>query len=278
MAPITVGLDTSRVYKKQQPPGGHCTDIFGGYNTTSQAAENEDIKNRKTKNEKFKNRNSKKSQPSVCPVTGETIGHHTSTKEEIATTENKIKEKTTNGESNNIPEKKVDIQTKCEADKKSDTITKLEPVSDEKKDDNTNTNTDEKENNATTKTETDSDVTNKETDKKQQKVEQNLDSSEIKSTKQMPGVSKYCEIGSSQGIEPNKDKQQVTNPALVTKKTEINPTFVTKQPETNPTLITTVATPTLVTTMAAGRGSGVLSSAPVRNRRTPPHLHTTGFW
>jgi len=29
MSFITVGIDTDRVYKKANPPGGFCTDLFG---------------------------------------------------------------------------------------------------------------------------------------------------------------------------------------------------------------------------------------------------------
>jgi len=98
MAFITVGLDTSRTYNKKQPLGGACADLFGGDTDTQQGQQkklNRMLSNvelgsdqeviKEKKNEKVpevaQTRIQKKSQPSVCPVTGETLGHNTAAKE-----------------------------------------------------------------------------------------------------------------------------------------------------------------------------------------------------
>eukprot|EP00090_Calanus_glacialis_P023324 TRINITY_DN35975_c0_g1_i3.p1 TRINITY_DN35975_c0_g1~~TRINITY_DN35975_c0_g1_i3.p1 ORF type:complete len:198 (+),score=68.45 TRINITY_DN35975_c0_g1_i3:59-652(+) len=73
MACITIGLDTSRVYNKKQPPGGACADLFGDHpQPAADHAEEQPLPPRVEAK-----RSGRKSQPSpsVCPVTGETIGH-----------------------------------------------------------------------------------------------------------------------------------------------------------------------------------------------------------
>merc|ERR1719191_2523353 len=72
---ITVGLNTNRSYNKKNPPGGKCTDFFGG------AEEGASDRRPSTQEEKpvetpkaEQQRTQKRSQPSVCPVTGETYG------------------------------------------------------------------------------------------------------------------------------------------------------------------------------------------------------------
>jgi len=107
MAFITVGIDTSRTYNKKQPPGGACADLFGG----SQINHPGDDKNVKKLNRMLSNvelsddkpamaenkvekevtqpRIQRKSQPSVCPVTGETIGHNLAAPEPTSKNEGK---------------------------------------------------------------------------------------------------------------------------------------------------------------------------------------------
>jgi len=108
MAFITVGLDTSRTYNKKQPLGGACADLFGGDTDTQQGQQkklNRMLSNvelgsdqeviKEKKNEKVpevaQTRIQKKSQPSVCPVTGETLGHNTAAKESVVKPEKKTK-------------------------------------------------------------------------------------------------------------------------------------------------------------------------------------------
>merc|ERR1712013_221759 len=113
----TVGLDTSRTYNKKQPPGGACADLFGGDADTQQGQQkklNRMLSNvelgsdqeviKEKKNEKVpevaQTRIQKKSQPSVCPVTGETLGHNnTAAKESLVKTDKKT-------ENNNNKEQK----------------------------------------------------------------------------------------------------------------------------------------------------------------------------
>jgi len=99
MAYITVGIDTSRTYNKKQPPGGACADLFGGsqdkphpgdgaqerklnrmLSNVELASEKEAMEQPTKKVDKTEEvkqpRIQRKSQPSVCPVTGETIGHN----------------------------------------------------------------------------------------------------------------------------------------------------------------------------------------------------------
>jgi len=89
MACITVGLDTSRVYKKKQPPGGACADLFGGEQQSS--GETKKL-NRlpSTTSVPEPVRTSRKSLPSVCPVTGETIGHNLPPPEAVPNAETAI--------------------------------------------------------------------------------------------------------------------------------------------------------------------------------------------
>jgi len=77
MACITIGLDTSRVYNKKQPPGGACTDLFGEV-TATDATDKKVQRVQPDKPATTPERTARKSQPSpsVCPVTGETIGHN----------------------------------------------------------------------------------------------------------------------------------------------------------------------------------------------------------
>jgi len=77
MACITIGLDTSRVYNKKQPPGGACTDLFGEV-TATDATDKKVQRVQPDKSVTTPERTARKSQPSpsVCPVTGETIGHN----------------------------------------------------------------------------------------------------------------------------------------------------------------------------------------------------------
>jgi len=106
MAFITVGLDTSRTYNKKQPPGGACADLFGG-DPDSQSGQQKKLNRmlsnvelgsdqevtKEKKSEKVpevaQTRIQKKSQPSVCPVTGETLGHNTAATESVIKTDKK---------------------------------------------------------------------------------------------------------------------------------------------------------------------------------------------
>merc|ERR1711970_1343057 len=106
MAFITVGLDTSRTYNKKQPPGGACADLFGGDDDSHSGQQrklnrmlsnvelgSDQEVNKEKKSEKVpevaQTRIQKKSQPSVCPVTGETLGHNTAATESVIKTDKK---------------------------------------------------------------------------------------------------------------------------------------------------------------------------------------------
>lgn len=121
MAYITVGIDTSRTYNKKQPPGGACADLFGGSQdrpnprdgaqekklnrmlSNVELASEQEVCEQPTKKidkteEVKKPRIQRKSQPSVCPVTGETIGHNLATiepvdKREVVKQEEKMADK-----------------------------------------------------------------------------------------------------------------------------------------------------------------------------------------
>jgi len=121
MAYITVGIDTSRTYNKKQPPGGACADLFGGsqdrphpgdgpqekklnrmLSNVELASEKEAVEQPSKKVDKAEEvkppRIQRKSQPSVCPVTGETIGHNLAAaqsvdKKEVIKQEEKIADK-----------------------------------------------------------------------------------------------------------------------------------------------------------------------------------------
>eukprot|EP00092_Neocalanus_flemingeri_P045051 GFUD01050173.1.p1 GENE.GFUD01050173.1~~GFUD01050173.1.p1 ORF type:complete len:184 (+),score=71.45 GFUD01050173.1:42-593(+) len=76
MACITVGLDTSRVYNKKQPPGGACADLFGDH--SEPAGEDKPLHRippSPAVSEPVLSARKSQPSPSVCPVTGETIGH-----------------------------------------------------------------------------------------------------------------------------------------------------------------------------------------------------------
>jgi len=78
MAFITVGINTDRVYNKKNPPGGACSDLFGG--PAEEICPNPKKLNRLRSSMDLGGeapepaRHHKKSQPSVCPLTGETLG------------------------------------------------------------------------------------------------------------------------------------------------------------------------------------------------------------
>merc|ERR1712013_89588 len=120
----TVGLDTSRTYNKKQPPGGACADLFGGDTDTQRgqqrklnrmlsnvelSSDQEVIKEKKSGKvpEVAQTRIQKKSQPSECPVTGETLGHNAAAKESVVKPEKKP-------ESNNKQEEKAIADEKKE--------------------------------------------------------------------------------------------------------------------------------------------------------------------
>eukprot|EP00092_Neocalanus_flemingeri_P045052 GFUD01050174.1.p1 GENE.GFUD01050174.1~~GFUD01050174.1.p1 ORF type:complete len:201 (+),score=77.97 GFUD01050174.1:60-662(+) len=76
MACITVGLDTSRVYNKKQPPGGACADLFGDH--PEPAGDDKPLHRippSPAVSEPVLSARKSQPSPSVCPVTGETIGH-----------------------------------------------------------------------------------------------------------------------------------------------------------------------------------------------------------
>jgi len=80
MAFITVGINTDRVYNKKNPPGGKCTDLFGGPpdeisanpKKLNRLRSSVDLGGSEDSSEAAPRQ--KKSQPSVCPLTGEKIG------------------------------------------------------------------------------------------------------------------------------------------------------------------------------------------------------------
>eukprot|EP00092_Neocalanus_flemingeri_P001013 GFUD01001081.1.p1 GENE.GFUD01001081.1~~GFUD01001081.1.p1 ORF type:complete len:205 (+),score=81.77 GFUD01001081.1:107-721(+) len=76
MACITVGLDTSRVYNKKQPPGGACADLFGDHpEPAGDDKTQHKIPPSPAVSEPVLSARKSQPSPSVCPVTGETIGH-----------------------------------------------------------------------------------------------------------------------------------------------------------------------------------------------------------
>jgi len=95
MSFVTVGIDTDRVYNRKNPPGGKCTNLFGGdeeiitnSRNQSRMRSNVDVDSEDTRQTQA--RTQKRSQPSVCPLTGETIGHNpVSTSEEKPSTASK---------------------------------------------------------------------------------------------------------------------------------------------------------------------------------------------
>merc|ERR1719233_138823 len=137
MAFITVGLDTSRTYNKKQPPGGACADLFGG-EPDSQSGQQRKLNRmlanlelgsdqevtKKKKSEKVpevaQTRIQKKSQPSVCPVTGETLGHNTAATEPVIKTDKKAETKK--------PEQK-EVQTTVDEKKEAKIVSPKEPAS-----------------------------------------------------------------------------------------------------------------------------------------------------
>jgi len=137
MAYITVGLDTSRTYNKKQPPGGACADLFGGDTDTQQGqqrklnrmlsnvelgSDQEVIKEKKSEKvpEVAQTRIQKKSQPSVCPVTGETLGHNKAATESVVRPEKKT-------ESTNKQEEK-EVKAIADEKKEAKTVSVGEPA------------------------------------------------------------------------------------------------------------------------------------------------------
>merc|ERR1719391_1547687 len=99
---LTVGINTDRVYNKKNPPGGKCTDLFGGPpdeisanpKKLNRLRSSVDLGGSEDPSEAAAPRQ-KKSQPSVCPLTGEKIG----VRDERKQLEGKPANPTTNGTS-----------------------------------------------------------------------------------------------------------------------------------------------------------------------------------
>merc|ERR1711970_224340 len=136
MAFITVGLDTSRTYNKKQPPGGACADLFGGdddshsgqqrklnrmLSNVELGSDQEVTKDKKSEKvpEVAQTRIQKKSQPSVCPVTGETLGHNT------AATESGIK---TDKKAETTKQEKKEVKTSVDGNKEAKIVSPTEPT------------------------------------------------------------------------------------------------------------------------------------------------------
>lgn len=95
MSFVTVGIDTDRVYNRKNPPGGKCTNLFGGdeeiiTNSRNQSRMRSNVDVDREDTRQTQPRTQKRSQPSVCPLTGETIGHNpVSTSQEKPSTASK---------------------------------------------------------------------------------------------------------------------------------------------------------------------------------------------
>eukprot|EP00090_Calanus_glacialis_P023326 TRINITY_DN35975_c0_g1_i5.p1 TRINITY_DN35975_c0_g1~~TRINITY_DN35975_c0_g1_i5.p1 ORF type:complete len:197 (+),score=70.72 TRINITY_DN35975_c0_g1_i5:59-649(+) len=89
MACITIGLDTSRVYNKKQPPGGACADLFGDHPQPADNNAEQPSKVPPIQAAAEPTRSVQKSQPSppVCTVTGETNGDSLPTPQAATKTE-----------------------------------------------------------------------------------------------------------------------------------------------------------------------------------------------
>merc|ERR1711874_572847 len=89
----TMGLDTSRVYNKKQPPGGACADLFGEDPVAGGGAAQQNDKVTPPAPEPRKSVQKSRSSVSVCPVTGENIGHASPTTSQEKRADNEKVEK-----------------------------------------------------------------------------------------------------------------------------------------------------------------------------------------
>eukprot|EP00092_Neocalanus_flemingeri_P063991 GFUD01077544.1.p1 GENE.GFUD01077544.1~~GFUD01077544.1.p1 ORF type:complete len:192 (+),score=73.26 GFUD01077544.1:62-637(+) len=128
MACITVGLDTSRVYNKKQPPGGACADLFGDH--PEPAGDDKPLHRippSPAVSEPVLSHSQSQPSPSVCPVTGETIGHslpapQAATKTETASTGH-------TGSAKLVKERKQEKLTNCKKEGETQPVKESNAVS-----------------------------------------------------------------------------------------------------------------------------------------------------